>query len=119
MELLHYLFTHPEKKELRREYFKKDFLAYCWYYFPYEFHHETADFQEEYCYEMWKGMDIYFEGFRESAKTTFYRMYVSWCIAYKKKRYIMHYNSVESQAKTMLLDIIVILQTNKRFISDF
>lgn len=118
-ELIEYIFDNLEKKDLRIEYFDKDFLAFCRYYFPYEFYHPTASFQDEYCYFLQIGSDILFVGFRECSKTVFLRYYYIYCIAYKKKRYIMHYNSDHKKAKSMLLDLSIIMETNKRIIRDF
>jgi hypothetical protein len=118
-EILDYIFTHEEKIKLRTDYFERDFMAYCWYYFPHEFVHPVAQVQEEYCYDLQNLHDVFAVTFREFAKTMFLIMYYSWVIAYRKKRYIMHYNSDHTQAKSILLAVIIILQTNKRYIHDF
>ncbi len=118
-ELLEYLFTNPDKTFLRKQYFKNDFLSFCLYYFPNEFTHPLASFHHEYLDDLQAMKNIFFVGFRECAKTMFLTYYYVYCIVYKKRRYIMHYNSEIEQAKSMLLDIIVILQTNDLLIHDW
>ena len=117
--LLSYLFTNPDKIFLRKEYFKWDFLSFCLYYFPNEFTHPLAEFHMDYLDELQKMNNIFFVWFRECAKTMFLTYYYIYVIVYQKRRYIMHYNSEIEQAKSMLLDVIIILQTNELLIHDF
>ena len=118
-ELLSYLFTNPDKILLRKEYFKGDFLSFCLYYFPNEFTHPLAPFHKEYLSDLQVMKNVFFVWFRECAKTMFLTYYYIYCIVYQKRRYIMHYNSEIDQAKSILLDLIVILQTNDLIIHDF
>ena len=118
-ELINYLFINPDKIFLRKEYFKRDFLSFCLYYFPNEFTHPLADFHKEYVDDLQLMRNIFFVWFRECAKTMFLTYYYIYCIVYEKRKYIMHYNSDLEQAKSMLLDLIVILQTNELIIHDF
>lgn len=57
--------------------------------------------------------------FRESAKTSIAKIFIIWCICYKKKYYICYdcYNKENSEAA--LFDITVELQTNEKIIGDF
>lgn len=57
--------------------------------------------------------------FRESAKTSIAKAYVLWSIIYKKYPYIIVDSYEKSNAETILFDIIVQLQTNKKILHDF
>ena len=57
--------------------------------------------------------------FRESAKTTFAKLFVVWCIVYKKKRYINVDSFDKENAERILFDVVFELMNNKRLISDF
>ncbi len=118
-DIIQFIFSRKSKQEHRVAYFENDFLYFCFYYFPGEFNHPLADFQKEYCEDLQNGKDVFFVGFRESAKTTFLTMYYVWLICYRKRRFLMHYNSEIEQAKSMLRDVIILLQENEKIIADF
>lgn len=118
-KIIQFVFSSQSTILHRVKYFEKDFLFFCLYYFPEEFSHPLADFQKNYCNDLQKWFDLFFVGFRECGKTMFLRYYYVWCILYKKRHFIMHYNSDENKGKKMLFDITVILQKNERIIRDF
>lgn len=117
--IIKFIFSEKSKKQHRVAYFEKDFLYFCFYYFPGEFNHALAGFQIEYIETLENGIDVFFVGFRESVKTTFLTMYYSYVICYKKRRFIMHYNSEIEQAKSMLRDVITYFLENEKIIADF
>lgn len=58
-------------------------------------------------------------GFRECAKTSFAKIYLTWLIVYKKKMYINVDSYSTTNAERILFDVILNLQTNKLIVSDF
>lgn len=118
-KLVWFIFSEDSKKEHRITFFECEFLLWCFYYFPGEFNHPLATFHFEYCETLEDWTDVFFVGFRECAKSMFLTMYYVWVILYRKRRFIMHYNSEIEQAKSMLSDVIWILQTNEKIIADY
>lgn len=57
--------------------------------------------------------------FRESAKTSIAKAYLLWSILFKKHYYIIVDSYEKSNSETILFDIIVQLQTNKKILHDF
>lgn len=57
--------------------------------------------------------------FRESAKTSIAKAYLLWSIIFKKHQYIIVDSYEKSNAETILFDIIVQLQTNKKILHDY
>ncbi len=118
-KLIAFIFSKESKSIHRKEYFNNDFLDWCFYYFPWEFNHPLAPFHFTYVETLEDWTDIFFVWFRECAKSMFLTMYYTWVILYRKRRYIIHYNSEIEQAKSMLSDVIWMLQTNEKIISDY
>lgn len=118
-EIVDYIFSKNSKSKVRKLYFENDFLLFCFYYFPWEFLHALADFQIEYIENLEDWMNIFFVGFRECWKSMILTQYYIYCICYKKRRFIMHYNSEIDQAKSMLRDVVMILEENEKIIADF
>lgn len=119
LEIVEFIFSPQSKSIHRRTFFKENFLYFCLYYFPWEFSHKMADFQKKYLHSLQNGESVFFVGFRECGKSMFLTMYYVWVLCYAKRRFIMHYNSEETQAKAMLRDVVTILQENEKIISDF
>ena len=118
-EIVDYIFSKNSKSKVRKLYFENDFLLFCFYYFPWEFLHALADFQIEYIENLEDWLNIFFVGFRECWKSMILTQYYIYCICYKKRRFIMHYNSEIEQAKSMLRDVVMILEENEKIIADF
>ncbi|PZM86477.1 hypothetical protein DLH72_00845 [Candidatus Gracilibacteria bacterium] len=118
-EIVDYIFSKNSKSKVRKAYFENDFLLFCFYYFPHEFLHALADFQIEYIENLEDGLNVFFVGFRECGKSMILTQYYVYCICYRKKRFIMHYNSEIEQAKSMLRDVVMILEENEKIIADF
>lgn len=114
-----YIFTKPSAIKARVLYFESDFVDFMLYYFPREFYHDLAPFQVSYSYDLQGNKNVLFEGFRECAKSMILRYYYVYCICYRKRKFIMHYNDSHAKAKKMLLSIIIILEKNKKIIRDF
>ncbi len=58
--------------------------------------------------------------FRESAKTSIAKIaFITWAICFRKKRYIKVGSYDKENAESLLFDVTVALQTNKRIIEDF
>ncbi len=57
--------------------------------------------------------------YRESAKTTFAKLFVIWCIAYKKKKYINVDSFDKENAERILFDVAFELTNNKKLAADF
>lgn len=118
-EIISYIFSNRSKREVRRVYFENDFLFFCFYYFPLEFIHTLADFQIDYIESLEDGLNIFFAGFRECWKSTILTLYYTYVICYRKRKFIMHYNSEIEQSRSMLRDVIVNLEENEKLIRDF
>lgn len=118
-EIVDYIFSKNSKSKVRKAYFEKDFLLFCFYYFPEEFLHALADFQIEYIESLEDWLNVFFVWFRECWKSMILTQYYVYCICYQKKRFIMHYNSEIEQAKSMLRDVVMILEENEKIIADF
>ncbi len=89
-------------------------------YFVYESPHYHWDFFDD-CEKLVEGelRDVLWIAFRESAKTTIAKMFVTWCIVYKKKKYIAWDSYDGTNAESALFDIALTLQTNRKIIRDF
>ena len=118
-ELLDFIFSKDSTAIHRVAFFEFDFLSWLLFHFPGEFDHAMANFQIEYCETLEDGMDVFFVGFRECAKSMILTYYYVWVICYKKRRFIMHYNSEMEQAKAMLIDVIGILQETESITKDY
>lgn len=57
--------------------------------------------------------------YRESAKTTFAKLFIIWCIAYKKKKYINVDAFDKENAERILFDVAFELTNNKKIQTDF
>lgn len=107
----------------RRYYFNNDFYFYCQYYFREYFTFDTPEVLEKIYDVLEDGKNVFIEGFRGSAKTTIAQMYVSRCIAYKKRRNIMRYSQTIDNAEENLTYIAnsFIWDTDggERFVQDY
>lgn len=113
---------HNDSTE-RKRYFMQDFFWYCRYYFREYYTFDTPEclIQIYNALQEWK--NVFVEWFRWSAKTTIAQMYVSYCIAYKKRRNIMWYSQTIDNAEENLTYISnsFIGDTDwwERFVRDF
>ena len=103
---------------------EKDFKYFALYYFHQFFTHPIADFHYDFYDDLMKLSkyeldELAWICFRESAKTSITKMFLCWCICYKKKRYINYDSYDKANAEAALFDVAVWLQTNPRIIADF
>ena len=112
-----------KNKTFRKTYLGRSFYKYCQYYFREYYSFDTPDCLRRYYKALQEGKNVYFKGFRGSAKTTIAQMYVNYCIAYKTRRNIMWYSQTIDNAEENLLYIAnsFIWDTDwgERFIKDF
>lgn len=107
---------------LRNKYFERGFFDFCRFYFMEYYTFDTPECLL-WIYEAledWK--NVFIEWFRWSAKTTIAQMYVSRCIAYKKRRNIMRYAQTIDNAEENLTYIansfIWDTDSGERFVRD-
>lgn len=102
----------------------QEFALFAMYYFAEFFIYKIPGFQ----WVMYKLLNEFSRGkfkfllwvmFRESAKTTIAKIYVTYCIVYRKKRFINWDSYDKTNSESALFDIATWLQTNRRIIADF
>lgn len=99
-------------------------LYYAAYYFPEIFKYQIAPFHVEFSEDFISltngdcDEDVWI-AHRESAKTTWAKIFVTWCISYQKKRFVNVDSEDLANSEGFLYDIITWLQTNRRLIADF
>lgn len=108
----------------RRYLCSKDFsLFFCYYFLPYikfqfaPFHYQMfADLRDlmENVYR-----EVAWIMFRESAKTSIAKAFVTWLIAYGQRRYVNVDSFDKENAERILFDIVLELQTNEKIKADF
>lgn len=103
---------------------EESFAYFLFYYFADYFVYSTPPFHWEFfddCEKLANGelRDVLWIGFRECAKTTIAKIFVVWCICYRKKKYIAWDSYDGTNAESALFDISLHLQTNKDILRDF
>lgn len=103
---------------------EKSFPAFCAYYFSEYFTYRSADFHWDFFEDCQllterKLKEVAWIAFRESAKTSIAKMFITWCVLYKKKSYINYDSYDKSNSEAALFDIAVTLQSNKKILMDF
>ncbi len=102
----------------------KSFPHFAYYFFTEYFTYKSAgfhwDFYED-CQKLSDGTlkEAAWIAFRESAKTSIAKIFITWCLLYGKKRYINYDSYDKSNSEAALFDIAVSLQTNKKILADF
>lgn len=111
-------------REQRRYLCEQDFSLFFSYYFLDYIKYEFAPFH----YDMFQDVsdlmsgvfrEVVWEMFRESAKTSIAKAFITWLICYQKRMYINVDSFDKENAERMLFDIVLFLQTNNRLIADF
>lgn len=103
----------------------KDHFAYfCMYYFSHFFTYPSAPFHFQFFEDCEKLATLELTeaawiAFAESAKTSIAKMFVTWCICYKKKRYITVVSYSTENSEAFLNDVSTWLRTNKKLVGDF
>jgi phage terminase large subunit-like protein len=121
-EALQYLITATPAE--RKFLVDKDFaLFFCYYYVDYikypfaPFHYEMfEDIQKLISGEY---REVAWVAYRESAKTSIAKGFITWLIATNKKKYINVDSFDKENAERMLFDAILELQKNPRIIQDY
>ena len=104
--------------------FKYFFVYYMCDYVRYPFapfHYDIFDALSQLNWSEKKGdlRELVLIAFRESAKTSIAKAYLLWTIIFNKQHYIIVDSYEKSNAETILFDIIVQLQTNKKILHDY
>lgn len=112
------------KQEERKYLCSKDFsLFFCYYFTEYikqkfaPFHYEMFDDLNDLMNDEIR--ELAWIMFRESAKTSFAKIFLLWLICHKKRSYINVDSFDKENSERILFDIVVELQTNKLLISDY
>lgn len=122
LKALEYCMTCPADE--RRFLCEEDFSLFFCYYFSDYIKYPFADFH----FDMFKDIEDLMNGkyrevawimFRESAKTSMAKIFLTWLIVYKKRMYINVDSYSSTNAERILFDVILNLQTNKLLKSDF
>lgn len=102
----------------------KEPLYFCMYYFAPFFEYALGDYHFIF-FEDFKKLvfgelkEDMWMAFRESAKTTFAKMCLTWAIVHSHKKYISYGSYDGDNAEAALFDITVWLQTNRRLIANY
>lgn len=102
----------------------KSFAYFAFYYFSDYFLYKTPPFHWYFfddCEKILSGelRDVLWIAYRESAKTTIAKMFVVYCICFRKKKYIAWDSYDGTNAESALFDVSLHLQTNKKILQDF
>jgi len=112
------------KRDARVYLCERSFALFAMYYFAEFFTYAVPAFQ----WAMYEALDEFVKGrfrfllwvlFRESAKSTIAKIYVVYCVAYRKKRFINWDSYDKANSEAALFDIATWLQTNHRLVADF
>ena len=109
-------------RQSRREVCRESLFLFGVYYFSHYMTHDFAYFHTIMTSRLgFRGFYKYliFIMFRESAKTAWAKIFLIWCICYKKKHYIKYICYDVNKSKGHLFDISVELQSNRDLIRDF
>lgn len=102
----------------------KDFSLFFVYYFTEYMSYSFAPFH----FEMFEDIKALMEGtyrevawvmFRESAKTSFAKIFLIWLIVYNKRKYLNVDSFSITNAERILFDVVLALQTNGKLKADF
>lgn len=103
---------------------EQSFGLFAIYYFSNYFKYQLAPYH----YDMVQDLHDLLDGkirecawimYRESAKTTLAKLFIIWCIAYKKKKYINVDAFDKENAERILFDVAFELTNNKKLNADF
>jgi len=112
--------TQIERKFLA----ENSFGLFCIYYFQEYFKYPLADYHYDFTQDAedlteGKIREVVWIAFRESAKTTFAKLFIIWLIATNKKRYINVDSFDKENAERILFDVAYEMVNNKRLQADF
>lgn len=103
---------------------KTNFYLFCITYFPEFFRYKSPKFHKVWCKLFEKLSQGFFKffvliAFRESAKTSLSKLYLVWCICYKKRSFANYICYEREAAGDALFDIVTWLQSKDLIIADF
>ena len=103
---------------------ERSFMLFAMYYFSDYFVYPVADFHKDFNNDLHDLVDgnireVAWIAFRESAKTSYAKLFVIWLIAYKKRFYINVDSFDKENAERILFDIAFEMTNNKRLQFDF
>lgn len=107
----HYLCEHDFS--LFMCYYGIDYIKYPFAPFHYDFFQDIKDLMSG------KYREVAWIAFRESAKTSFAKMFLLWLICYKKRAYINVDSFDKENAERVLFDIVHELQSNLLLVRDY
>lgn len=98
-------------------------LFFCYYFIDY-IKYPFAPFHFDFFQDMrdliaGKYREVAWVAYRESAKTSFSKIFLTWLICYQKRKYINVDSFDRENSERILFDIVVQLQTNPRIRADF
>lgn len=108
----------------RRFLASESFGLFAIYYFKEYFTYSLAPYHFDFikdCHDLVSGeiKEVVWIGYRESAKTTFAKLFIIWLIANDKKKYINVDSFDKENAERILFDIAFEMVNNKRLQADF
>lgn len=111
-------------KEERKFLCENSFLLFAIYYFKDYFKYPVADFHKDFnqdLHDLVNGdiREVAWIAFRESAKTTFAKLFIIWLIAYDKRKYINVDSFDRENAERILFDIAFEMVNNTSLRADF
>ena len=111
-------------KEERKYLCSQDFSLFLCYYFTEYITYPFAPFHYEWLEDFKKLMsgeyrELALIAFRESAKTSFAKIFLVWLIVYNKRRYLNVDSFSITNAERILFDVVLALQTNGKLKADF
>ncbi len=111
-------------KEERMFLCEQSFLLFAIYYFKEYFSYSIAPFHKDFnndLHDLVNGeiREVAWIAFRESAKTTFAKLFIIWLICYKKRMYINVDSFDRENAERILFDIAFEMVNNDRLRADF
>lgn len=103
---------------------EQSFLLFAIYYFKDYFKYPIAEYHKDFatdCHELAdnKIREVAWIAYRESAKTTFAKLFIIWLIAYNKRKYINIDSYDKENAERILFDVAFELVNNARLRQDF
>lgn len=103
---------------------EQSFVLFAIYYFQEYFKYPLAPYHYEFGTDLHDLIDrkireVAWIAFRESAKTTWAKLFVIWMIAYNKRRYINLDSYDKENAERILFDVAFELVNNQRLQADF
>lgn len=102
----------------------QSFILFAVYYFKEYFKYALAPYHYDFSSDLHDLVDLKIRevawiAYRESAKTTFAKLFVIWMVAYKKRKYINLDSYDKENAERILFDVAYELVNNKRLQADF